>query len=455
MSTKISTQTSKWATYQAYKDSGIEWLGEIPEGWNMLRMKYVSSINDASIPETTSADYELLYVDISSVDAINGIQKKEKIRFGNAPSRARRKVKGGDVIISTVRTYLRAITPIVQPEPNLIVSTGFAVIRPRHNLKSAFAAYALCSPYFIDTVVSLSVGVSYPAINASDIATIVLVIPSLIEQTAIAAFLDRETFQIDALIEKKKRQIELLKEKRSALISHAVTKGLDPKAKMKDSGIEWLGEIPEGWKIHRLKWTVNGLKNGVWGEEPNGDEYDVVCVRVADFDRRSFKVNLYAPTMRALDSKDKIGRLLRRGNLLLEKSGGGEKQPVGCVVQFTHDVTAVSSNFISVITVEGKYDTSFLTYLHAHLYSSGVNHRSIKQTTGIQNLDVYSYFNEIIACSQLSEQTAIANHLDRETAKIDALIEKVQTSIELLREKRSALITAAVTGKIDVREKAA
>ena len=213
------------------KDSGIEWLGEIPKGWKVLRVKYVSSINDEVISESVTDDYELLYVDIGNVNITNGIQKKEQINLKNAPSRARRKVKNGDIIVSTVRTYLRAIAPIVDPEPNLIVSTGFAVVRPCRQFQSIFAAYALCAPYFIDTVVSLSVGVSYPAINASDIAGICLAIPPVSEQTAIANHLDRETAKIDALIEKVQTSIDLLREKRSALITAAVTGKIDVREK--------------------------------------------------------------------------------------------------------------------------------------------------------------------------------------------------------------------------------
>ena len=209
------------------KDSGIEWLGEIPEGWQKLRVKHIASINDEVLSEATAPDYELLYVDIGSVEAIYGIQKKEQMRFENAPSRARRRVRDGDVIVSTVRTYLRAIAPVVEPESNLIVSTGFAVVRPRQRLENIFAAYVLRAPYFVDTVVSRSVGVSYPAVNASDIADIHLAVPPSSEQHAIAAFLDRETARIDALIEKVEASIDLLSEYRTALISAAVTGKID------------------------------------------------------------------------------------------------------------------------------------------------------------------------------------------------------------------------------------
>jgi len=216
----------KWHPYPRYRDSGIEWLGEIPEHWEVCRLKHTASINDETLPETTDPDYEFNYVDIGNVDPVKGIVAKQAYRFENAPSRARRIVRDGDIIVSTVRTYLRAIAPIRKPEDNLIVSTGFAVIRPRR-IDPDYLSYALRSSYFIETVVSRSTGVSYPAINATDVDTIELPIPATNEQRAIATFLDRETARIDALIEKIKKSIDLLREYRAALITAAVTGKID------------------------------------------------------------------------------------------------------------------------------------------------------------------------------------------------------------------------------------
>ena len=225
--------------YPEYKDSGVEWLGEVPAHWEVNRLKHVATSNDEALPDCTNPTLEMNYVDIGSVDEFEGIIKRETVTFGRAPSRARRIVRGGDIIISTVRTYLRAISAIANPEPNLVVSTGFAVIRPR-NIDSAFAAYAVRAPYFVENVVANSVGVSYPAINAPELVSIAVACPGLEEQRAIAAFLDRETAKINALVAKKERLIELLKEKRIALITQAVTKGLAPGVPMKDSGVKWL-----------------------------------------------------------------------------------------------------------------------------------------------------------------------------------------------------------------------
>ena len=188
--------------YEEYRDSGVEWVGKIPMGWEAKPLKFTATINDDTLLENTDTDFEFDYVDIGSVDYVEGISSKETMTFENAPSRARRIVKSGDTIVSTVRTYLRAIASIGEFDNPLIVSTGFAVVRPK-TVYADFLAYALKASFFVQSVVARSVGVSYPAINASEIGNIFVPVPRKKEQTAIATFLARETAKIDNLIEKQ------------------------------------------------------------------------------------------------------------------------------------------------------------------------------------------------------------------------------------------------------------
>lgn len=216
----------------------------------------------------------------------------------------------------------------------------------------------------------------------------------------------------------------------------------------KDSEVEWLGEIPSHWEVGRLKKTVSECQNGVWGEDPDGTN-DVACIRVADFDRDNFSVDSSSLTLRRVDSRALSTHRLRRGDLLLEKSGGGERQPVGAVVIFADDLPAVCSNFIARMPASDGHTPVFLVYLHAALYSSRINVRSIKQSIGIQNLDSDSYLNELVGLPPLDEQHEIGSFLDRETAKTDALVAKQRELIGLLQEKRTALISHAVTKGLD------
>ena len=210
------------------------------------------------------------------------------------------------------------------------------------------------------------------------------------------------------------------------------------------SGVEWLGNIPKDWSVKRLKWSVDGCFNGVWGDEPDGID-DVVCLRVADFNRDNYTISTEALTLRAIEAKQLESRKLKRGDLLIEKSGGGEKQLVGCVVYFDHEFDAVCSNFVARMPVAEGHLPRYWAYVHAGLYAGKLNYPAIKQTTGIQNLDAALYLDTLAAYPPLAEQQQIAAFLDWKTSQIDALIAKKQTLLQRLKEKRLAVITQAVT----------
>jgi type I restriction enzyme, S subunit len=223
---------------------------------------------------------------------------------------------------------------------------------------------------------------------------------------------------------------------------------MKPYPEYKESGVEWLGKIPSHWNITRLKNSIIGSINGIWGNEP-GDENDIPCIRVADFNRSNFTIDTGNLTLRSVELKDRRNRILEHGDLLIEKSGGGDLQPVGTVVLFDHDFDAVTSNFIARMPIRNNFISRFLCYIYAHLYSTKVNTRSIKQTTGIQNIDQEAYLNENVCIPSKSDQCTIAAFLDRETSRIDTLIAKKQRQIELLQEKRAALISHVVTKGLD------
>lgn len=216
----------------------------------------------------------------------------------------------------------------------------------------------------------------------------------------------------------------------------------------KNTEVKWLGNVPSHWDIFSLKRTVDSCTNGVWGDEPNGSS-DVVVVRVADFDRETLRVGTEKLTLRSVPERDKRIRLVRSGDLLIEKSGGGDKTLVGCVVLFDLSFDAVTSNFVGRMRPLPKFDANFLCYAFNSLYQQRVNYPAIKQTTGIQNLDAEAYLQERFCFPPKNEQTKIARFLDHQTARIDALIAEQQRLIELLKEKRQAVISHAVTKGLD------
>ena len=207
------------------KDSGIEWIGEIPEDWNIERLKKKCLLNNLTLTNETDMDYEFDYVDISSVSLERGIEKYEHMFFKDAPSRARRIVNQNDVIISTVRTYLKAIATIPNKK-DVIVSTGFAVLTPK-DIDSKYLGYIVKSEYFINMVSLNSKGISYPAINSSDLINLSIIIPPLIEQKEIVNYLDENVLKIQKIIDDINHNIKLLKENKKSLIYNVVTGKVD------------------------------------------------------------------------------------------------------------------------------------------------------------------------------------------------------------------------------------
>jgi type I restriction enzyme, S subunit len=223
---------------------------------------------------------------------------------------------------------------------------------------------------------------------------------------------------------------------------------LKPYPTYKESGIEWLGEVPEGWGVRRLKYATEPLVNGIWGSDPEGMN-DISCVRVADFDRDRLITKTPIPTLRAATVAERRRRLLRRGDLLLEKSGGGDLQPVGVVVEYASDIPAISSNFVARLRPRPGFVGRYLTYLHFTLYSRRVNVRSVKQTTGIQNLDGDAYLAERVPLAPTNEQMAIARFLDYINSRIQRFIATQEQMINLAEEDKTATVYRVATRGVD------
>lgn len=220
---------------------------------------------------------------------------------------------------------------------------------------------------------------------------------------------------------------------------------LEPYSEYKDSGQPWLGMVPAHWALARLRTSVLNCQNGLWGSDPNGVD-DIPCVRVADFDRVNFRVKPNVPTQRAITEKERRGRTLQPDDLLLEKSGGGDLQPVGVVVSYGHNNgPAVCSNFIARMSPASGFNSRFLVYLNAALYCHGINRLSIKQTTGIQNLDAASYLSQRVAFPPPDEQAAIVRFLGALDRPVNRFVRAKRRLIELLTEQKQAIITHAVT----------
>ena len=437
--------------YPEYKDSGVEWLGEVPGHWEVVRLNTTATCNDEVLLESTAEDYEIEYVEISGVQAGQGITETATLPFGNAPSRARRVVRDGDVLISTVRTYLRAIAQVKSPPENMIASTGFAVLRPRR-IDSRFLGYACHAEGFVSEVIARSVGVSYPAINASELARLPIPLPTAPEQTAIATFLDRETAKIDALVAEQEKLIALLQEKRQAVISHAVTKGLDPNVPMKDSGVEWLGEVSVHWEVCALRRVIAAIEQGwspeCYAREAEEQEWGVLkagCLNGGNF--RPSENKALPPELPPEEAYE-----VRVGDVLMSRaSGSPELVGSTALVKATRERLMLSDKIFRLKLKEFVNAAFFVAALNSRPLRIQIENALSGGNGMANNLPQSSLLTFAMAVPPLAEQATITVFLEQETAKLDTLTAEARSAITLLQERRTALISAAVTGQIDVR----
>jgi type I restriction enzyme S subunit len=405
-------------------------------GWGVKRLKYAASINDEALPESTSPGFELQYIDIGNVDSNGAIHDIVTYAFENAPSRARRIVKHGDVIISTVRTYLQAIAAIENPPESLIVSTGFAVVRPNTSLHPRFCKYALREPSFLHEVISRSFGISYPAINASELGDIRIPLPSFDQQEQVADFLDRETARIDSLLAAKENHLTLIAEKRRALITTAVTRSIDPTVLLKESGIPWLGPVPEHWEIERAKWLFK--ERDIRSEF--GDEEMLTVSHITGVTTRAEKsVNMF------MAENQEGSKICEAGDLVINTlwawMGAMGVSPQRGIVSPAYNVYEPGD----------RLDKAYLDYL---VRMPVFAQEAIRYSKGVWSSRLRLYpeglYEIWLPVPPVEEQRAIAEHLNTETAKLDALKAATERTIALLRERRSALIAAAVTGGMPI-----
>jgi len=412
------------------------------------RLKYAATINDEALSESTDADFEVAYIDIGNVDSLGCVHDIVSYRFEDAPSRARRIVRDGDVIISTVRTYLQAIAPIENPPENLIVSTGFAVVRPSDVLDQRFCKYALRATRFLWEVESRSTGVSYPAINASDLGDIRISLPDLGTQHLIASYLDRETARIDGLIAEKERMLALLEEKRTALISRVVTRGLDPYAPLKQSGLEWLGEIPAHWSVQRLKQLAEVRGGLTLGKQYSGELQEYPYLRVANVQDGYLKLDDILTV--EVPASEVASNLLAYGDVLMNEGGDIDKLGRGCVWR-DEIKPCLHQNHVFAVRPH-SIDSDWLALWTSTLEAKRYFESRAKRSTNLASISGSNIKELPVPLPPADEQRAIQKFLSSRQSRFESIRSELQDSLCLLAERRAALITAAVTGRIPLEE---
>lgn len=425
--------------YETYKDSGVEWIGDIPAHWNINKLKFISNINSKTLPENTPGDFLFDYVDIGSVTLENGIEKVETFLFSDAPSRARRLAKQGDTVVSTVRTYLKAISYVDRKSSEYIYSTGFAVINPKDENSSKYLTHFIKSDAFTNQVDDVAKGISYPAINSSELSNLLVVEPSTPEKNAIADFLDEKTAKIDDAIAIKERQIALLNERKQILIQQAVTQGLDPNVPMKDSDVAWIGKIPEHWQVKRLKFVLDERsERSLKGEEPLfmvSQQYGLV-VR-ADYHEKA------VVAASNIDSK-----VVYKNDLVFNKL----KAHLGVFFKSNIEFKGLVSPDYAVYKTKAYIaDTKILEILFRNpLYIEQFTIRATGIVEGLIRLYTSDLFDISIPIAPKDEQLKILAHIEKMSVLFDKAIEIHRDQCEKLKEYKTTLINSAVTGKIKV-----
>ncbi len=434
----------RFAPYPEYKDSGVEWLGDVPANWKLKRLKTLASVRLSNVDKKSEEGQVPVrlcnYVDVYYNDFITA-----EIEFMNAtatPGQVRRfRLRTGDVLVTKDSEAWNDIAiPAVVTEELADVVCGYhlALIKPQRGLDGRFLARQFSAIGIRNQFHLAANGITRFGLGGDAIRTGLLPVPPIEEQQAIAGFLDRETAKLDDLVAQKERLIELLQEKSSALITRVVTKGLDASVPMKDSGVEWLGEIPGHWGKKKIKRLF------VYKKRQGFPERTVLSVyREHGVIEKSSRNDNFNRTPENLDSY----QVVDPGDLVINKMKAWQGS-------------------LGISSLPGITSPDYIVYAPVHEESERFLHYFLRckllariyltMSNGIRpsqwRLEPQRFEDLAVFCPPPVEQDRIAACLDRETMKIDALAAEIRKAIDHLNELRTALISAAVTGKIDVRE---
>ncbi|ENM2238392.1 Type I restriction-modification system, specificity subunit S [Vibrio cholerae] len=424
--------------YTEYQQSDISWLGKVPKHWTKNKFKFL--VNEK--PKTQN-----LELPCGSI-SFGHVVFKDSERLSEETKAAYQEVLSGEFLVNPLNlNYDLKSLRTALADIDVIVSSGYIVLKSLDVVDKAYLRWLL---YLFDVrhMKTLGAGIRQ-TISFKDIADCAVYIPNDSEQKAIATFLDHETQRIDSLIEEKQTFIKLLKEKRQALISHVVTKGLNPDVEMQDSGIEWIGQVPKHWVIRRLKHTST-LQSGIakGKDNANKETLSVQMLRVANVQDGYVK----------LDDVHEINVLpheveryaLKDGDVLMNEGGDNDKLGRGTVWK-EQIKPCIHQNHVFVIRVT-DIEPEWLGWLTQSAYAKFYFFRVSKQSTNLASISSTNVKEVHLLIPPADERKIIMEYLEKQTSKLKLLVQDVEESITLLKERRTSLISAAVTGKIDIRE---
>jgi len=423
--------------YDEYKASGIEWVGSIPLKWDTSRFKYrVTLVAEKATNKTNPVGLENIKGWTGEFISSDAEFQGEGVTF-----------RAGDILFGKLRPYL---AKVFLADGGGEAVGDFLVFRP-NNLVGRFLQYLMLTQGYISIVDGSTYGAKMPRASWAFMADMKIPCPSSDEQIQIANFLDHETAKIDTLIDKQQQLIKLLKEKRQAVISHAVTKGLNPDAPMKDSGVEWLGEVPEHWRVTRLKYHTTLFEQG-WSPQcdtrfAEGDEFGVLKVGCVNGGNFKSTENKALP----VTFSPQIKYALKKNDLLISRANTKDLVGSAAVVDQNHDRLLLCDKLYR-LRFDQFISPQFVSY---YLSSPAVRQKIELGASGashsMQNIGQGTIKELYVAVPPATEAAHILCRIGDSVALFDKALNKASQQILLLNERRTALISAAVTGKIDVR----
>ena len=433
--------------YTQMKDSGVNWILDIPSTWNVrVLFQLADQVKNKNKNLSEQNLLSLSYGKIKRKD-INNPEGLLPESFDGYNI-----IEANDIVLRLTdlqndHTSLR----VGQAKERGIITSAYTTLRPSRLINPEYLYYVLHAYDLIKGFYGMGAGVRQ-GLNFDEVKTIKVPFPPLSEQQAIVAYLDDQVSLIDSIIEEGKDCIEDYKQWKASTIFEIVTKGLKPDVEAIDSFISWIGNIPAHWRKLPLKRVTVSRDGGAWGDEPTGESNDRICMRVADFDF-DYGVFKHQPSelyTKRLYTDSQIERLtLKKGDILVEKSGGGEKTPVGRAVLYDLDESALFANFMDRLCVDNNIVLpEFFEFYWQAMYYLAITKIYIKQTTGIQNLNIGSLLEkEMIVFPNREEQKRIVVYLQNFSDTIRELVEVKTNLVSDLETYKRSLIYETVTGK--------
>jgi len=437
--------------YTEYKNSGIEWIGEVPNNWKILRLKYSSECNTSNVDKLSKeGEYTVQlcnYTDVYKNDKIHsGIQFM--VASASQFEIERFQLNKDDVLItkdSETPDDIAIPAYVVEAHDKVLCGYHLALLRSFKDVLNGFYLYYLFKSYRFNQQFTIAAnGITRFGLSIDDVRNASISIPPMSDQIRIANFLDLKTSLIDDLIAKKQKLIELLKEERIAMINNAVTKGLDPTVPMKDSGIDWLGEIPEHWVCNKLK-SLGLIRYGL-GQPPKSMENGLPLIRATNIQRGKIVINdmLYVNPDELPMGKNPI---LKKGEIIIVRSGAY----TGDSAIITPEYEGAVAGYDMVFTPVNSYP-AFISFCFLSNYVLSNQLIPASSRAAQPHLNAEELGSTIIACPPYEEQVILSTYLKNKQEKFEATIIKIRKEIELISEYKTSLINEAVTGKIDVRD---